>query len=252
MAGFMNKVLQRSVIIIPAFNEEEAIGPLLNELRETLPGVKVVVIDDCSRDTTAQAAEDHHAVVIRLPSNLGVGGAVQAGFQYAWAHGYHFAIRCDGDGQHPPTEIPKIVEAMVEQEVDLVTGARIPENGAVTNSFARSLGIRYLSVFLSYICKKRVTDPTSGFQMFNRPLIYYFANRYPMDYPEPESLALIRRQGYQFCEVPVRFQARTAGASSIDAWAAIYYAFKVTLALVVDRARSVDQRYARHNLLHLL
>ena len=245
-------ILDRSIILIPAYNEEEAIGPLLEEIRETVGSTPILVVDDCSKDQTGARVIEHGARLLRLPANLGVGGAVQAGFRYAWERGFHYAIRCDGDGQHPAAGIPLLVEAMVAGDVDLVTASRFLGDTSFNNSIVRNMGISYLSSFLSYICKKRVTDPTSGFQMLNRPLLYYFAHRYPMEYPEPESLALIRRQGYHFCEVPVLFRERQAGQSSISTGGAVYYALKVTLALIVDRARSVDERYARHNLTHLL
>jgi glycosyltransferase involved in cell wall biosynthesis len=248
----MKDILDRSLVVIPAFNEEEAIGPLLEEIRDTVGDTPVLVVDDCSRDRTAQRVLERKALLLRLSSNLGVGGAAQAGFRYAWEKGFRYAIRCDADGQHPPSGIPLLAEAMASENVDLVAASRYLGDGSFNNTIVRSVGIWYLSAFLSYICKKRVTDPTSGFQMLNRPLLYYFTHRYPMEYPEPESLALIRRQGYHFCEVPVQFRERMGGTSSIGARGAVYYAFKVTLALIVDRARSVDQRYARHNLAHLL
>lgn len=246
----MDDILKNSLIIIPAYNEEAALPGLLAEIREVAPGADIAVLNDCSLDRTAAVARKHGALVLDLPCNLGVGGAVQAGFQYAFQRGYQYVIRCDGDGQHPPSEIPKLIDVMRTGTVDLVIGSRFLEanNGSYTSTALRSIGIRGLSLLLTLICRARVTDPTSGFQMLNRPMLTYFAHSYPLDYPEPESLALLRRQGYRFREVGTRFRARTTGTSSIQSWGALYYMLKVGLALLVDRARTVNPRYARHNL----
>lgn len=246
----MDDILSHSLIIIPAFNEEAALPSLLAELHEAAPGADIAVLNDCSQDHTAAVARKHGALVLDLPCNLGVGGAVQAGFQYAVQRGYRYVIRCDGDGQHPPSEIPKLVEAMAGGGVDLVVGSRFLDNhkGSYTSTAFRSIGIRGLAFLLTLICRARVTDPTSGFQMLNRPLLIMFARSYPLDYPEPESLALLRRQGYRFREVGTRFRPRTTGSSSIKSWGALYYMLKVGLALLVDRARTVNPRYSRHNL----
>lgn len=244
----MVDILKQSLILIPAFNEEAALPGLLTELKEALPGTDIAVINDCSNDHTAETARRHGALVLDLPCNLGVGGAVQAGFQYAFANGYRYVIRCDGDGQHPPSEIAKLVAVMQSGEADLVIGSRFLENdkGSYTSTTLRSAGIRGLSLLLSVICRARVTDPTSGLQMLNRPLLAYFSQSYPTDYPEPEALALLRRQGYRFKEVGARFRARTTGRSSIRSWGTLYYLFKVGLALLVGRARPINPRYARH------
>lgn len=244
----MQNVLKESLVIIPAFNEEAALPQLLDEIKAAVPGVAIAVINDCSRDHTAEVARRHGARVLDLPCNLGVGGAVQAGFHYAFRQGYRYVIRCDGDGQHPPDQIPKLIAEMQAGEVDLVVGSRFlgEEENSYTSTAFRSIGIRGLALLLSLICRARVTDPTSGFQMMNRPLLTLFAHSYPADYPEPESLALLRRQGYRFREVGTRFRPRVTGHSSIRSWGAVYYMFKVGLALLVERARPVNPRYARH------
>ncbi|MCS6771007.1 MAG: glycosyltransferase family 2 protein [Kiritimatiellae bacterium] len=234
------------VVIIPAFNEEEAIGPLLDELQSVLPGIQAVVISDGSTDRTVERARERGATVLDLPCNLGVGGAVQAGFQYALSRGFSLCVRIDGDGQHPPSEIPKLVARARQTDADLVIGSRFSSRGIHTSSMARFLGIRLLSVALSIICRKRVTDPTSGFWAVKRPLLHYFAREYPVDYPEPEALALLRRQGYSFVEEPVVFRPRIAGRSTIHGWGTLYYAVKVGLALAVDRVRVIDRSLARH------
>lgn len=239
----------KDCIIVPAFDEEASIRPLLREIHEHAPDLDVVVINDGSGDRTGAVAEEAGARVLNLPCNLGVGSAVQAGFRYAYEQGYRYVVRCDGDGQHPPSEIPKLLKAMQDSNVDLVVGSRFLGDSAYRSTWLRCCGIAALAGFLSLICRKRVTDPTSGFQVVGRPLLYFFSRAYPSDYPEPEALALMRRQGYDFLEVPTPFRERTAGESSIRGWGTLYYVFKVFLALCVDRARRVDPRYARANLL---
>jgi len=238
-----------TVIVLPAFNEEESLGGLLREIRQHVPDYPVVVVNDGSTDRTTEIAASEGARVLDLPCNLGVGGAVQAGFRYAFEEGFEYAIRCDGDGQHPPSEIPKLVQGMREKNVDLIIGSRFLKDEGYTSTRFRQCAIAGLSVLLSVICRRRVTDPTSGFQMLNRVLLCFFSRSYPIDYPEPEALALMRRQGYDYAEVPAKFRERTAGQSSISGWGTAYYAVKVFLALLVDRARSVDPKLARANLI---
>ncbi len=244
----MKSVSDNAVVIVPAFNEEECIGPLLEEINRSVPGMDVVVVNDGSTDMTASKARKNGAEVLDLPCNLGVAGAVQAGFRYAYEQGYDYVVRCDGDGQHPPSEIPRLLDAITGNKVDLVIGSRFLADESYKSTFVRHCGIAVLALMLSAICRKRVTDPTSGFQALNRPLLYCFSILYPSDYPEPEALALMRREGYDFIEVPVPFRERMTGRSSIRGWGNLYYVFKVLLALLVDRARPVDQRFSRASL----
>lgn len=234
-----------AIVIIPAYNEEESIGEVLDELKAHVPDLDVIVISDGSTDRTVHVVRGKGVPVLDLPCNLGVGGAVQAGFQYACEKGFRYVIRIDGDGQHPPAEIPKLIKAMEEEETDLLIGSRFRGQKAFVSNLVRYLGIKILALFLSLICKSRVTDPTSGFWMVNHKLLYYFAHDYPVEYPEPEAIALLRRYGFNFREVPVIFRRRTAGRSSIGSWGALYYVMKVGLALIVDRIRPIDARYIR-------
>jgi glycosyltransferase involved in cell wall biosynthesis len=241
-------ILEKAVAILPAYNEVANIASVIDEFSTLFPSLPVVVVNDASTDGTSAAARDAGAIVLDLPCNLGVGGAVQAGLQYAYAAGFEYAIRCDADGQHPIAGIQALVRAMVSEEVDMVIGARAQGENTTKTTVARRAGILYLAFFLSRICKHKVTDPTSGFMLINRLLMRFFSHLYPFEYPEPEALALVRRQGYSFCEAPVQFEARRNGTSSIGATGALYYALKVTLALIVDRARPVDRRYDRQAL----
>lgn len=234
---------ERTLVVIPAYNEELSIGSLLDEIHRDLPGHPVLVINDGSGDETAVVARRQGAEILNLPYNAGVGTAVQAGFQYAWRHGFDYVLRLDGDGQHPPAEAHKLMDAMRTAPCDLVLGTRFGATDGMISTRLRYLGAWMLARFLSVICRARVTDPTSGFWLVNRRLVYVFANLYPSDYPEPEALALLRRLGYTFCETPTRFRSRVAGHSSIGRWDTIFHAFKVVLALFVGRLRPVDKRY---------
>ncbi|MBW2043240.1 MAG: glycosyltransferase family 2 protein, partial [Deltaproteobacteria bacterium] len=186
-----------------------------------------------------------------LSCNLGVGSAVQTGYRYAFDKGYRFVIRIDGDGQHPPREIPKLVDAILKNDVDLVIGSRYVEKQRYENTTLRSIGIKILAFLLSLICRSNVTDPTSGFWVINRKLLYYFAHDYPAEYPEPEAIALLRRHGFRYLEIPVEFRPRTRGKSTIHGFGAIYYMIKVSLALIIDRIRPLNRRFEKSRLKEL-
>lgn len=241
------KTMLPIAVIIPAYNEEAAISSLMDELNEHVPFLDVIVISDGSVDNTAALARKKGAIVLDLPCNLGVGGAVQVGLRYAYERGYQFVVRIDGDGQHPPSEIPKLIDAIKTGDADLIIGSRFIGERSYASTPLRWIGIKLLAIFLSIICRSRVTDPASGFWIINRKLLYYFAHDYPTEYPEPEAIALMRRHGYSFREEPVMFRARTTGRSSIQIWGTFYYAVKVGLALLVDRIRPIDPRFEKAN-----
>jgi glycosyltransferase involved in cell wall biosynthesis len=234
--------------MIPAYNEALALPGLLSEIKAVLPEAAVLVIDDGSSDQTAAVARQSGVDVIRMPYNAGVGTAVQTGFQYALRNGYDYLLRMDGDGQHPPKEAKHLLETMQSNDVDLVVGTRFGGEQKMISTVLRYLGVRFLAVFLSLICRSRVTDPTSGFWLVNRRLLYVFSHSYPCDYPEPEALAFVRRLGYSFAEVPVTFRQRELGQSSIGRWDTFFHAFKVLLALIVDRVRPVDEQLSAKRL----
>jgi len=236
---------EKTLFLIPVHNEEGNIRPLLAEIRALYGSVPVCFVNDCSADRTRQVLRRSDCLYLDLPNNLGVGGAMQAGFRYAFEQGYAYAVRIDGDGQHPPSECAKLVERMLQGDVDMVVGSRSLGDGAYRSAWYRQAGIFGLAWSLSAVCRRKITDPTSGFQMVNRAVLGYFAHHYPVDYPEPEALALLSRQGYRVCEVGVSFRARREGRSSIRHWGTIYYLFKVGIALFVDRCRAVDRNYDR-------
>jgi len=228
----------RRVAIVPALNEEHTIARVLDELRAFDPGLDVVVIDDGSSDRTADVAAASGAYVLRLPFNLGIGGAVQTGFKFAFERGYDIAVRVDGDGQHDPAQLERILEPVLRGEADIVVGSRFASGeGGYRSSRSRRLGIRILAAVVSRIVGQRVTDTTSGFQALNRDGIALFARDYPHDYPEVEATVMVFRHQLRLQEVPVSMRERGGGRSSITALRSIYYMVKVLLAIFVGLFR---------------
>ena len=229
---------RRGIAIVPARNEEGAIGGVVSEIRAFDPELDVVVVDDGSSDRTAELAAAAGAVVVRLPFNLGIGGAVQTGFKYALEHGYELAVRLDGDGQHDPGELPKLIEPVLRGDADIVVGSRFADrDGAYRPPLARRLGIGIFARIVSVLVRQRVTDTTSGFQALNEHGIRLFADDYPHDYPEVEATVMVVRHRLTLLEVPVRMREREHGRSSITALRSVYYMIKVLLALLVGMFR---------------
>jgi glycosyltransferase involved in cell wall biosynthesis len=234
----------RYLAIVPALNEVGAIASTVREIREHAPGFDVVVVDDGSTDGTAAAARAAGASVLTLPFNLGIGGAMQTGYLFALEHGYDVAVQIDGDGQHDPHEVPRLLERLQgEPAVNMVTGSRFlaPEAEGFRSSTARRAGIAIFARVVSMICGSRVTDPTSGLRMVDRRGIELFAHDYPRDYPEVEAIVLMNAHRLTSCEIPVVMRPRTSGTSAISWIGAGYYMAKVLLAVVVAlfRARPV-------------
>lgn len=227
----------RRIAIVPALNEERSIGRLLGELRALDPGLEVVVVSDGSTDRTAEVAAEAGAHVVRLPFNVGIGGAVQTGFRFAAERGYELAVRLDGDGQHDPAELRAVVAPVAEGAADIAIGSRFIGEGGYRSSPARRIGIRVLAAVVSRIAGGTLTDPTSGFQALDARAIALYAAELPHDYPEVEGLVMAIRRGLRVCEVPVRMREREHGASSIGALASVYYMIKVLLAIFVDLFR---------------
>jgi glycosyltransferase involved in cell wall biosynthesis len=223
----------RRAAIVPAFNEEASIGRVIDELRRFDPGLEIVVVDDGSIDHTAAVARRRGAHVLRLPFNLGIGGAVQTGFRYAWEKGFDIAVRVDGDGQHDAAQLDAVLEPVLAGEADIAVGSRFAGRDGYRSSRSRRVGIRLLAWIVSALVRQRVTDTTSGFQAVNRLGIKLFAADYPHDYPEVEATVMLFKHRLRLREVPVAMRRRETGRSSITAVHSVYYMVKVLLALFV-------------------
>jgi glycosyltransferase involved in cell wall biosynthesis len=227
--------------IIPAYNEEASVGFVVGELHEHAPEFDVIVVDDGSTDATGRVAREAGAAVLRMPFNLGIGGTVQAGYQYALERDYDYAVQVDGDGQHDARQVATLLGHLrANPDIDMVTGSRFLCIGADSHRSTRSrrLGIAIFSRVLSLVTGQPVTDPTSGFRMTNRRGIALFARDYPHDYPEVEAVLMIHAHRLRSAEVPVPMRPRTTGVSSINASRSVYYMIKVLLAVLVGLCRA--------------
>jgi glycosyltransferase involved in cell wall biosynthesis len=233
--------MTKHLAIVPSYNEAEAVGSTVADIRMHAPDFDVLVIDDGSTDDTARIAEARGAQVIQHPFNLGIGGAVQSGYQYALEHQYDVVVQVDGDGQHDARHIRDLLAHLHEHPgVNLVTGSRfLAEDGdGYRSSVSRRLGIRVFSRVLSAICRRPITDPTSGFRLTDRRGIELFARDYPHDYPEVEAVLMCHAHRLSATEVPVYMRARTTGRSSIGSTQSVYYMVKVLLAVFVGLLRA--------------
>ena len=227
----------KKLVIIPAYNESANIKKTVEEIKNKASDFDYVVINDCSTDNTKQICEENNFNIINLPINLGIGGAVQTGYRYAYNNGYDCAVQVDGDGQHDPEFLKKMASYLEEKSLDMVIGSRFIEKEGFQSSGARRLGIRYFTMLIKLLTNKVITDPTSGLRMVNRDVMKIFAYDYPKDYPEPESVVAILRQGKKVEEIPVVMRERSGGVSSISLKKSVYYMIKVSLAILIERIR---------------
>ena len=225
--------------IVPAYNEAASVGDVVRSLRVTEPGIHVLVIDDGSTDRTAELARAAGARVLRMPFNLGIGGAVQAGFKYALENDYDYMFQVDGDGQHLASEIRHLFRAMDEdQSIDMVCGSRfLSPDGGYPAPISRRTGIHLFAFLVSRIIGERVSDPTSGFRLYNRRAIALFARDYPHDYPEVEAVVMLHFHRLRMREVHVAMRRRGSGRSSIGSGKSVYYMVKVLLSIFIGLAR---------------
>lgn len=230
----------RRLAVVPAYNEGASVADVVRDIREHAPDFDVLVIDDGSTDATAALARNAGARVLRMPYNLGIGGAVQAGFVFAHENKYDLMVQVDGDGQHDPRELHKLLAEMdADPTLDMVCGSRfMTQDHDYPAPISRRTGIHIFSFVLSRIVGQRVTDPTSGFRLFNRRGISLFARDYPHDYPEVEAVLMLHWHRLKMREVPVRMYTRAGGVSSISSGKSAYYMIKVLLAIFVGLARS--------------
>ncbi|HEU4717157.1 MAG TPA: glycosyltransferase family 2 protein [Bacteroidia bacterium] len=227
--------------VVPAYNESEAIASVVNELNslaKTQPvNLTVIVVNDCSTDATGEIIDTLDCIALHLPVNLGIGGAVQTGFRYAYENDFDYAVQVDGDGQHPADEIPQLVAFAEANACDVVIGSRFIDKNGFQSTGMRRAGINYFSRLNRWLTGITVSDTTSGFRLLNRKALNFVNENYPDEYPEPEAIVLYARHGMKIGEVPVKMRERRGGVSSINSVRAIYYMWKVTLACLFSRIR---------------
>jgi glycosyltransferase involved in cell wall biosynthesis len=226
----------KCLILIPAFNESQSVGKLVRRLSRLLPGFDILVIDDGSTDDTVRQVP-HNTTVVSLPFNLGIGGAMQTGYRFAALNNYDIAIQVDGDGQHRPSEVRKLVDALQTTGADLIVGSRFLVQKTFVQSVTRMTGIRVLSTWIRILCGLKITDCTSGFRAVNRRVILAYAHWYPEDYPEPEVVLLLHRSKFRVIEIPARMRRRMYGKSSISLARGLFYVLKVSICLLLDMVR---------------
>jgi len=227
----------KTAIIIPAYNEEAIIGQVIESVRKEMDDATIIVVDDGSEDNTYGKAKNTGVVAIRLAVNLGIGGAVQTGYRYAFEHGFDYAVQVDGDGQHDSIYLRTLLQPLISEKADLVIGSRYIEKNGFQSTRMRRVGSRYFNTLIWIITGQRFTDPTSGFRACNKKVIAEFFRAYPKDYPEPESIVAIKRKGYVIEELPVKMKERPTGVSSIYHVRSIYYMIKVSVAIIIEAIR---------------
>jgi glycosyltransferase involved in cell wall biosynthesis len=235
---FLGMIIQmKKLIIIPAYNESANIQTTVENIIKTVPDFDYVVINDHSTDNTLDILKQNHFNYIDLPINLGIGGAVQTGYKYALANNYDAAVQVDADGQHDVTYLKDLVMKMDQDRADMVIGSRFITNEGFQSTFMRRVGITYFTKLIRMLTGKTITDPTSGFRLVNRKVISCFAQNYPRDYPEPESIVFLLNNRMKITEEPVKMKERQGGVSSIRMSSSVYYMIKVTMAIFIENLR---------------
>lgn len=225
----------KTLIIIPAYNESGSIERVINNLTQNFPEYDYVIINDCSTDNTEEICKENGYNFITLPHNLGIGGGVQTGYLYALRNNYDFAVQMDGDGQHNPEYLSKLLKPLENGEADIAIGSRFITNEGFQSSSTRRMGIKFLSGLIKMCSGAKVNDVTSGFRAVNKKFIEIYANDYADDYPEPEAIVAAKMYGGRIAEVPVIMNEREEGTSSIHSFKSIYYMLKVSIAILVYR-----------------
>lgn len=227
----------KKIAIIPAYNERDSIVKTVADLKNKAPDFDYVVINDCSKDDTMSICQEQGLNVLNLPINLGIGGAVQTGYLYAYNNHYDIAVQFDGDGQHDASYLDMMCETLERENLDMVIGSRFIKKEGFQSSGLRRVGIRHFAFLTKLLFGQEITDATSGMRMCNRRVMELFIKDYPRDYPEPECVARLLRHKFKIKEVPVIMHEREAGVSSISLRKSGYYMIKVTLAILIERLR---------------
>lgn len=224
----------KSLIIIPAYNEEKNIISVVKDIEKFASEFDYIIVNDCSTDDTYNVCVKNGFNVINLPVNLGIGGAMQTGYKFAKKYNYDVAVQFDGDGQHDAKYLNKLMDDMIKNNSDMVIGSRFIKNEGFQSSKLRRIGINFFSFLFKFLYNIKISDTTSGLRMVNSKIISMFCDYYPKDYPEPETTAICIRNGYKVNEIPVIMKEREHGVSSINFIKSIYYMIKVTLAILID------------------
>lgn len=222
----------KALAIIPAYNEEKNLNALVDNILTQCDFCDILIINDCSTDSTSLMTFHPKVKKIDLPCNLGIGGAVQTGYKYSYLNNYDIAIQVDGDGQHNPKYLKGLIEEVIKGS-NMALGSRFIEKSGFQSTFTRRIGIRYFTNLIYLVTGKKVTDPTSGFRACDRKVIELFAKRYPVDYPEPETIVRLFKSNLTVKEIPVEMNERANGVSSISSLKSIYYMIKVTMAILI-------------------
>ncbi len=243
MAG---QVTKDTLVIIPAYNEQETIEKVVCGLQASLPGADIVLIDDGSRDQTAARAAACGVIVLEHIFNLGYGAALQTGFKYALKGGYSYAVQLDADGQHEPRDVVSLLGALKRDEADMVIGSRFLGTKSYEMSWARKIGIDIFSSLASLVIRQKITDCTSGFKGFNRRVLPLLSGEfYPEDYPDADVIIDIHYAGFRIKEVPVTMYAPPAGRSMHIGVLKFYYIFKMFLSIIMTIIR--EKPFVRRN-----
>lgn len=232
----------KTLVIIPCYNEEKNLTPLVQHLHETNPDVDYLIVNDCSTDNSEAVCQLNGYSYLSLPVNLGIGGGVQSGYLYAKQNGYDVTVQMDGDGQHNPQYLKNVIKPVADGTFDMCVGSRFIEKQGFQTSFMRRFGINVLSLMLRVLCGVKIKDTTSGFRACNKELTALFADQYAQDYPEPEAIITAVLSGFRVGETAVVMEERKSGTSSIRPLHSVYYMLKVGIALVVFRITAGNRK----------
>jgi len=230
------------LVVIPAYNEEANISSVIDEVKRSAVTADIIVVDDGSRDKTAEIAEKAGVGVLRLPFNCGIGASVQTGFKYARDRGYAICVQIDGDGQHDAAFLPSLVKEIKEDKVDVVIGSRFLQKEGYKSTALRMCGIWIFQKLNSFVLGQYISDSTSGFRAYNKRAINFLAEDYPRDYPEPEAVVTLGLHLFTIKEVPIVMRQRKTGVSSINRARPVYYMTKVLLAIFMNILRAILER----------